>query len=139
MVRDTGDGSGHLLHSKEGVNQGDPLSMIEYGIGVLSLSREFQGSHPHVTQPWYADDTGAGGKFTNILEHLRDLHVWGPARGYYLEPTKSILVLAPGNVSQAEEHFRGLGIRVVTGHRYLGGYIGYRATPADALRSEEVV
>ena len=32
--------------------------------------------------------------------------------------------MAPGNVAQAEEHFRGLGIRVVTGHRYLGGYIG---------------
>ena len=40
------------------------------------------------------------------------------------KPTKSILVLAPGNVARAEEHFRGLGIRVVTGHRYLGGFIG---------------
>ena len=32
--------------------------------------------------------------------------------------------MAPGNVSWEEEHFRGIGIRVVTGHRYLGGYIG---------------
>ena len=29
----------------------------------------------------------------------------------------------PGNVARAEEHFRGLGVRVVTGHRYLGGFI----------------
>ena len=28
VVRDIGDGSGHFLHSKEGVTQGDPLSMI---------------------------------------------------------------------------------------------------------------
>ena len=26
VVRDTGDGSGHFLHKKEGVTQGDPLS-----------------------------------------------------------------------------------------------------------------
>ena len=34
VVRYTGDGSGHFLHSKEGVTQGDPLAMIAYGIGV---------------------------------------------------------------------------------------------------------
>ena len=32
--------------------------------------------------------------------------------------------MAPGNVARAEEHFQVLGIRVVTGHRYLGGFIG---------------
>ena len=38
--------------------------------------------------------------------------------------------MAPGNVARAEEHFWVLGIRVVTGHRYLGGFIG----DADAER-----
>ena len=60
VVRDIGDGSGHFLHSKEGVTQGDPLAMITYGIGVLPLIRELQDTHPRATQPWYADDTGAG-------------------------------------------------------------------------------
>ena len=32
--------------------------------------------------------------------------------------------MAPGNVARAEENFRGIGIRVVTGHRYLGGFLG---------------
>ena len=36
------------------------------------------------------------------------------------------MVVAPGNVSRAEEFFRGLGIKLVTGNRYLGGYIGDR-------------
>ena len=58
------------------------------------------------------------------MEHLRDLQARVPARGYYPEPTKSILVVAPGNIAWAEEHFWGLGIKVLTGHRYLGGYIG---------------
>ena len=112
------------MHIKENVTQGDPLTIIAYGISVPPFIRELQGAHPWVTQPWYSDDAGAGGKFTNIMEHLRDLQARGLAQGYYPEPTKSILVVAPGNVARAEEHFRGLGIRVVTGHRYLGGYIG---------------
>ena len=58
------------------------------------------------------------------MEHLRNLQAPGPARGYYPEPTKIILVVAPGNVSREEEHFRGLGIKVMTGHSYLGGYNG---------------
>ena len=124
LVRDTGDGSGHLLHSKECVAQRDPLSMIAYGIGVLPLIRELMNTHPQVTHPWYADDTGARGAFQLVQEHFRYLETRGPSQGYYLDPTKSILVVAPGNVAQAEEKFRGLGNRVVTGHRYLGGFIG---------------
>ena len=74
--------------------------MISYGIGVLPLIRELRGSQPRVTQPWYADDGGAGGKFQQIFEHFRDLQARGPARGYYPDPTKSILVVAPGNVAR---------------------------------------
>ena len=53
--------------------------MISDGIGVLPLIRELRGAPPRVTQPWYADDAGAGGKFQNILEHFRYLQARGPA------------------------------------------------------------
>ena len=98
--------------------------MIAYGIGVLPLIRELRGSHPRVTQPWYTDDSGAGGKFVHILAHIRYLQAWGSSRGYFLEPTKSILVMAPRHVAWAEEFFQRMGIKVVTGQRYLGGFIG---------------
>ena len=124
VVRDTGDGSGHFLHSKDGVTQGDPLAMIAYGIGVLPLIREMRYAHPRVTQPWYTDYAEAAGMFQQILEHFRDLQTRRPARSYCPETTKSILVVSPGNVARVEEHFWGLGIRVVTGHWYLEGYIG---------------
>ena len=105
VERDTGEGSGHFLYSKEGVTQGDPLTIIAYGIGVLPLIRELWETHPHVKQLWYADEAGAGGKFTHILSHLRDLQARVPPRGYFPEQTKSILVVAPRNVAQEEEFF----------------------------------
>ena len=79
VVRHTADGSGHFLHSKEGVTQGDPLAMIAYGIGVLPLIRDLRRDHPCITQPWYADDVGTGGKFGYVMAHFRDLQMRGPA------------------------------------------------------------
>ena len=136
MVRDIGDGSGHFLHRKEGVTQGDPLAMVAYGIGVLPLIRELRDTHPCVTQPWYADNPGTRETFQQVHAHFQGLQARGPARGYYPELTKSILVVAPENVARAEEHFRGLGIRVVTGHRYLGGFIGDAEAEQEWLREK---
>ena len=70
VVCDTEDGSYHFLYRKEGVNQGDPLAMITYGIGVLPLIRELQDAQPRITQTWYAGDVGEGVSFGNILDHL---------------------------------------------------------------------
>ena len=128
MVRNTEGRSGHFLHRKEGVTQGDPLAMIAYGIGVLPLIRDLRRDHPHVMQPWYVDDAGEGGSFEAVMAHFRDLQLKGPARGYFPEPTKSILVVAEQNVPWAAEYFRGMGIKIVTGRRYLGGFMGERET-----------
>ena len=73
------------------MTQGDPLAMIAYGIRVLPFTRKLRGAHPQVTHPWYADDAGAGWKFTNIMENLRDLQARRPYQGYYPDPTKRFL------------------------------------------------
>ena len=124
------------MQIKEGVTQGDPLAMIAYEIEVLPLIRELRSYHPQSTQPWYADDAGAGGTFQQVQAHFWDLQVRGPVRGYCPEPTKSILVVDPGNVAWAEDHFRGLGIWVVTGHHYLGGFIGDADAENEWLREK---
>ena len=123
LVRGTEDAAS-FLHSQEGVTQGCVLAMLIYGIGMLPLTQLLQRELPACIQPWFADDAGAGGKFSNILQYFKRLQDEGPARGYFPEPTKSILVVQPRNVERAKATFAPLGFTIVTGARYLGGHVG---------------
>ena len=87
------DGSGHFLHSNEVVTQEDPLSIIAYSIGILLLIHELCVTHPHVLQPWYADDEGAGVKYVALQDNIQYMIVRGPPQGYFPETTNSILAV----------------------------------------------
>ena len=54
----------HILMIREGVTQGDPLSMVIYGLVLLPLAEAMHKEYPGVLQPWYAEDVA----------------MWGPAR-----------------------------------------------------------
>ena len=84
-----------ILHSKEGITQGDPMAMILYGISVLPIIRTLKDEYPELHQPWYADDAGLGGTLTLINECFTRLKEIGPTYGYYPEPTKSKLIVSP--------------------------------------------
>ena len=115
------DGHAVFIFSKEGVTQGDPLSMFAYGIGILPLIRQLKAEFPQVEQPWYADDAGAGAKFDEIERFFRRLCEVGPQFGYYPEPTKSILIVRQHNLEEARLRFPAFQVK--TGNRYLGGFI----------------
>ena len=136
LVIRAGDETGHFVHRKEGVNQGNPLAMIAYGLGILPLIWELRAYHPRVTQPWYADDDGAGGKFAGIRWNLDDLMVQGPLQSYFPEPTNSIVVVSPRNILREETFFRGYGLQVVAGIRYLGVFVGTEAMQARWLEEK---
>jgi hypothetical protein len=113
-----------FIHSKEGVTQGDPLAMAAYGILLLPLIRQLKREIPDVSQPWYADDAGAGGNFGSLRRYFERLQELGPSRGYFPEPSKSILVVLDHNKEKAESSFTDLNFEVTNGSRYLGGFIG---------------
>ena len=98
-------GGGPLLHSKERVTQGNLLATIVYAIVILTLIRELQETHPLVMQPLHADNTGARVSISNIHSHTENLMVSFPDRGYFLEQTKSILVVSEKSVYKAQSFF----------------------------------
>jgi len=63
-----------------------------------------------------------------LLKNLREWFLLlcsrGPHFGYFPEPSKCFLVVAPSKLNLANDIFGPLGIQVVTGHRFLGGFIG---------------
>ena len=80
---------------------------------------------------------GAGGEYGHILENFQDLQAREPPWGYFLEPTKSILVVALWNLARTEYFFCGMVMNIVTGSRYLGDFVGYRAAE-DSWLTEKV-
>ena len=60
----------------------------------------------------------------------------GPVRGYFPEPTKSILTIKPAMVEQAKARFDNLRFEVVTGTRYMGGFIGTTADESSHIRKK---
>ena len=133
LVRSEDGDIAAILYSKEGCTQGDPLAMIVYGVGMLPLVEKLEEEIPDIVQPWYADDAGAAGDYENIAKYFELLVSEGPARGYFPEPTKSILVVQPENVERATAALSHLGFTICTGARYLSGHIG-----TDAEKSEWV-
>ena len=112
------------------MTQGDTLAMISCGLGILPLIWYLQTAHPGVTHPWYTDDAGAGGTFDGISNHLDNLMVRYPLWGYLPDQTKSILVMSFQNIPQAEALFCGYRLKIVTGIRYMGGFMGTEVVQA---------
>ena len=86
--------SNEILLSREGVTQGDPLSMMLYSVATLPLVRALKGNGRWF-QSWYADDSVCAGSLDDIRCWLDRLLELGPSYGYFPEPRKSYLVVAP--------------------------------------------
>ena len=114
-----------MLLSHEGVTQGDPLSMILYGIALTPLTESIRTEIPTVMQAWYADDAAMAGPVEDIARAMTLLEERGPARGYFPEPTKSIFVPTVWEArQQCQDALSTFQFQFQEGARYVGGYIG---------------
>ena len=125
-----------FLYSKEGVTQGDPLSMFIYAIGVLPLIKEVGHPSRGGTQVWYAYGTSACADLEALKDWLTRLLTEGPVYGYSPKPSKSYIVVNVRSVERANTIFGPLGVNVVTSHRFLGGVVGDRDGRNEFLRSQ---
>ena len=123
-----------ILHNRESVTQGDSLTMIVYGIGILPLIKNLKQEIPDVKHPWYTDGTGALGTLSILQIYFDSLARQGPGPGYHPKPTKSVLIVHPENIKKRKEFAACLGFKVCTGARYLGGFIGDDESKCNWLR-----
>ena len=123
LLLQNGDGTANIIHSREGVTQGDPLDMGAYGIGFLPRIKCLKTEYPDNTQPWYAKNDGTLGTFNNLELYFNFLKFNVLERGYYTDPTKTILIVHPENIVAGKWFSAHHGFTVFTVARYLGGYI----------------
>ena len=101
------------LHSKEGVTQRGPLTMLSYGIWILLLTHDICAAHTQVMQPWYTEDAGAGGKVEALHEHMQYILLRGPLGGHKPGVSNPPLYLGlPGNGTQNQCATTTVGGRV---------------------------
>ena len=79
------NGAASLLQSREGVTQGDPLTMVAYGIGVIPLIQRLKLVYTNFTQTWY-NDYAPLGTYKKINLYFNSPKKIGPGRGYCPEP-----------------------------------------------------
>ena len=125
-----------ILLSKEGVTQGDPLSMALYGIALLPLAETLRQECGDVLQPWYADDAAMQGTPAAVSQCFRLLCQYGPMYGYFPEPAKSFAICPTATEPLARITFNehDLPVTFVQGHRYVGGYVGSLALRDDWIQ-----
>jgi hypothetical protein len=115
---------GYTLLSEEGVTQGDPLSMVLYGLALVPLAATLRKEHPTVVQAWYADDSVLQGRVSRVAAAMTLLQRLGPERGYFPEPAKSIFICSPDDREAAATGLEAFNFKYHDGHRYVGGFLG---------------
>jgi hypothetical protein len=104
LVVHSSSGKRFFLYSKVGVTQGDPLSMVLYGLSTLPLIRELKVVYSELFHVWFADDGNAGGHFWILKQFLQWLHRKGHSLGYKLDLGKCVLITPPANLTRAMPH-----------------------------------
>ncbi|KAL5484235.1 hypothetical protein EMCRGX_G020696 [Ephydatia muelleri] len=112
-----GSTKSEALYSKEGVGQGDPLSMLMYASALMPLIKSLSNPTTWI-QNWYADDSSCTAKLTDLCVWFDKLCDLGPKYDHEAE---------------AKSMFQHLGIKVMNGYRFLGGFIGDRESTKQFL------
>ena len=115
---------GHeVILSREGTTQGDPLAMAFFALATVPLIEAI--AVENVTQAWFADDAGSGGRLQRLRQWWDKIIELGPKYGYFPNATKSYLIVKPEKRKEAKKIFEDTDITICnTGKRYLGGAIG---------------
>jgi hypothetical protein len=115
-----------VIHSKEGITQGNCFAMSLYGVALMPLASKMREGIPKALQPWYCDYPGVAGKALPNACCLNFLMKFGPQYGYFPEPGRSYYICKAEDEDVAHQAFESFGLEInySRGQRYLGGFIG---------------
>jgi len=125
---------GSVILSQEGVTQGDPISMVIYGVALTPLTESVRAAQPNTLQAWYADDSSFAGSAPAIAAAMRTILEKGPARGYYPKPSKSILICNPAVRETVQGELGTFHFQSEEGYRHVGRFIGTENMKAQWLQ-----
>lgn len=83
-------------------------------------------------QNWYTGDSACSAKLPMLLEWFDKLLKLGPEFGYYPE-RKTFLVVDPRDEVGNNMLFSDLGVNLVIGHSFLGGFVGDQESTEDCV------
>ena len=117
---------GREISSQEGTTQGDNLAMAFYGLATNPLLEQLKIRVNKIKQVWFADDATGAGCLYSLKEWWELVIELGKKRGYYVDESKSWLVLKDANnLELAKSIFKGTSIKfTVSGKQNLGAVIG---------------
>ena len=73
----------------------------------------------------FADDLTSVCKMHELIEWWKNVLYYGPYLGYYINESKSWLIIKEEYIQIAKETFRDYNIKITTdGHRHLGAVVG---------------
>ena len=94
-----------FVQSRKGVTQGDPISMVTYGLGILPIIRFIKTLVLAPHQPWYADSATIIASWALIVQYFNTLTNHRLRFGFYPKPKKSIVVVKEGQEEDATQFF----------------------------------
>ncbi len=122
-----------MIHSKEGIAQGDCFAMSIYGVVLMPLVFKMCEAIPKALQPWFCNDAGVTGKAMPNAPCLDFFVKFGPPYNYFPKPRKLYYFCKAENEPAACQAFKSFGLKInySRGQRYLGSFI------RSAQRKEE--
>jgi len=109
--------------------------MAYYATAMMPLVQRLEASCPETSQKWYADDDAAAGTVRHLHKYWLDIKEEGPKFGYNPNAQKSVLLVKPDHLEEAQELFADTNIVLTCdGSTYLGAAIGTEDFRKDFLR-----
>lgn len=78
LILQLSNGKAQVLASREGVTQGDPVSMLLYGIALVPLIQSLKIKHQRIIQAWFLDNATMVGSIDDLKAIFADLIKEGP-------------------------------------------------------------